>query len=648
MNIEYYIKEFGKIRKDRLISFKKPPHDNFIEKYANFFTEEFQESEYLDNLVFTKDQSKYSLERVTENTHSFQSLGLAKAKAINPANNDNDIERFKRNFKNLIKPLSSNKYDDIKARLKATKKELKYWGISSLSEIIGQCFSMEFVFFNFRDKEALKFLNIEIKGRKDELNQYITYQKIIDKDIKPIYEEIIWNKLNPWERYAIGLEIDQFFNWIYDEYIRVRGNLYVEGNEVLNILHSKINDISIKNYFSIKHIEIENIQKSNEIYILGENGVGKTLLLQAIMLATKWHTIQASDGKTSGKLREFYQRRENQQLEIIVRGDDTNKIQSQNTSDDIRTEFIVKNESNKDDFTKRSLKNIFAYGVNRSRSDRDEKPEFLTLFGEGKVLKNPIEWLIRLDSLETKIKLYKAENPKQSLPSNLDKPHISLEIIKEFLKEILLESIEINIEYNDVIFIENGTNNLTINQLADSYKSVFVWVVDLIARLSENQPNAKNLEDFKGVVLIDELDLFLHVKWAQKIVSNLRKWFKGIQFIITTHSPILVLSASKDAVFYKLYKEDGETKITEPIKGLSDLMLNALVTSPLFGLSSARSKVFKNVENISNDDYLMVKIQQVLEERIAKNPQANEDDYLDWAREELEKELINSNNLLYP
>jgi predicted ATP-binding protein involved in virulence len=643
MNLEYYIKEFGEVRKERFESFRKSPHDDFIVKYARFFTDEFQKAEYLENLVFKGGE--YSLEKIAENTHSLQSLGLAKAKATNSANNDNDIERFKRNLKNLIKePFQRDKYEDIKVRLKIAKKELKYWGISTLSEIIGQCFPNDFVFFNSRDREALKFLGIGITGRKDELNQYISYQKIIDRDIKPIYKQIIWDELLENERYAIGLEIDQFFSWVYDEYVKTRSNLITNGNEVFDVLYSELDGISIKNYFSIKDIEIDNLRKSNEIYILGENGVGKTLFLQAIILATKWHTLENSDSETSGKLRKFYQNKINEQLEINVRGSDTNKTK-RTDNEDIRTEFILKNNK---DFAEKSLKNIFGYGVNRECADGEPKHDFLTLFGEKQVLKNPIDWLTDLYNFERDIKLFKLENPNTELPLALQKPHIPLEVIKTFIGEILIDKVEIEVDYKNVIFTEDKTKNLSIDGLADGYKSVFTWVVDLIARLSENQSNVRELRDFKGVVLIDELDLLLHVKWAQRIVSDLRSWFKGIQFIITTHSPILVLSASKDAIFYKLYKEDGETKITEPIKGLSDLMLNSLVTSPLFGLNSARSKVFKNVENISNDDYLMLKIHQILEERIAKEPEVKEDDYLEWAREELEKELLNSNNLLYP
>lgn len=636
MNIEYYIKEFGAIRKERFASFKKSPHDDFINKYARFFTDEFQKPEYLENLVFTGGE--YSLEKIAEHTHSFQNSKAAKSIAINSANNNYDIGRFKRNFRNLIKPFTENKYIDLKERIKKANKELHYWGFSTLSEIVGQCYPNDFVFFNPNNREAIHFLGIKINGR-GELNRYVSYQKIIEKEIKPLYEKNIWNNLNESERYSIGIEIDQFFSWIYEKYIKTKTNLYTNGNTVLDILYSELDGISIKNYFSIKSIQLDNLKKSDEIYILGENGVGKTLFLQAIILATKWHIIENSDGKTSGKLRDFYQNKENERLEIIVRGSDTNKTKDVD-NEDIRTEFVLNNEKN---ISKKALKNIFAYGINRVRSNKEPKPEFLTLFGESQVLKNPIDWLTDLHNFEQKIELFRLKNPNTELPLELQKPHIPLETIKNFIKKILIDNVEIEVDYNKVYFTENKTKNLTIDQLADGYKSVFIWVVDLIARLSENQPNVSELKDFKGVVLIDELDLFLHVKWAQKIVSMLRDWFKGIQFIITTHSPILVLSASKDAVFYKLYKENGETKITEPIKGLSDLMLNGLVTSPLFGLNSARSKVFKNVENISNDDYITFKIHQALSKRMEEKPSATEDDFMKWIEEELEKELANQN-----
>ncbi len=49
-----------------------------------------------------------------------------------------------------------------------------------------------------------------------------------------------------------------------------------------------------------------------------------------------------------------------------------------------------------------------------------------------------------------------------------------------------------------------------------------------------------------GVVLIDELDVHLHPKWQRGVVETLRKIFPRIQFITTTHSPFIVQSLRED------------------------------------------------------------------------------------------------------
>ena len=47
---------------------------------------------------------------------------------------------------------------------------------------------------------------------------------------------------------------------------------------------STIDEINIKNFFSIKELYLTDLKNKKEIYIVGENGDGKTLLLQAISL----------------------------------------------------------------------------------------------------------------------------------------------------------------------------------------------------------------------------------------------------------------------------------------------------------------------------------------------------------------------------
>jgi hypothetical protein len=98
------------------------------------------------------------------------------------------------------------------------------------------------------------------------------------------------------------------------------------------------------------------------------------------------------------------------------------------------------------------------------------------------------------------------------------------------------------------------------------------------------------------------------------------------------------LGASKDAVFYKLYKEDGVTKISQPISKVSNLMLNALITSPLFDLESAQALSYdQDKEELdTSDDYLYFKIHQEIKNRIKKMKNITEEKILDMIKEELD------------
>jgi predicted ATP-binding protein involved in virulence len=43
-----------------------------------------------------------------------------------------------------------------------------------------------------------------------------------------------------------------------------------------------------------------------------------------------------------------------------------------------------------------------------------------------------------------------------------------------------------------------------------------------------------------GLVLIDEVDMHLHPAWQQSVLAALRRAFKNMQFIVTTHSPQVI------------------------------------------------------------------------------------------------------------
>jgi len=322
-----------------------------------------------------------------------------------------------------------------------------------------------------------------------------------------------------------------------------------------------IKDISIKNYFFLEDIELINLHNHKEIYIVGENGDGKTLFLQALTLALRGNEETVNHLIKSTRNR----------MKLSIH--DSN-------GDEYR---YIKNDN--------SYKNVVAYGVHRSRYKGNKNIKgYLGLFESELVLNNIETWLkdLRIAELE------KSESS------------ISLSIVKEMLNEILdgnIDDIKIG---QEVIFRERGTE-VTINELSEGYKSVIIWVGDLLSRLSTLQPNVQSTKEFRGVVLVDEIDLHLHPKWGYSIVEKLRNWFPNIQFIFTTHSPTVILGASKDAIFFKIYKEDGVSKISQPVDNIKNLMANSVTTSPLFNLDDAKAR-YSDEDVDTSDDFLYSKI----------------------------------------
>jgi len=333
-----------------------------------------------------------------------------------------------------------------------------------------------------------------------------------------------------------------------------------------------IDKIELSNFFCIDHIKIDNLKNKKEIYIVGENGEGKTIFLQGLLLALKGN-------HNGGEIINFIKQnpRRNYSLKAI---DDQNQEYSFSEKKPGR-EFMAKN--------------VFAYGVHRSRNDSDKADQYgyLTLVEYDGYLKNPVKWLQYLHHKE------KAG----------EKPPINLDIAIQMLKSLLNENVEIEVSPDKVIFTERQTK-VEFSQLADGYKSVLIWCCDLLEKLAKHQPQAKQSKDFKGIVLLDEIELFLHPRWKYKIARNLRHWFPLIQFVFSTHSTTVIQGASKDAVFYKVFKENGITKISQPVSKISGLMINTIVTSPLFDLSTAAAAAFEQdiperlTSHIFNNDIL--------------------------------------------
>lgn len=341
---------------------------------------------------------------------------------------------------------------------------------------------------------------------------------------------------------------------------------------------SFLTQIDIKEFFSIDEIILHSLKDKKEIYIVGENGDGKTLLLQAIAVGVK--------GTFEDGLKEF--RAKENEYDVII--------------------------ENKEDIEN----NFFAYGASRNNfcQIKSDTTGYLSLFSGEYDLKSPIEWLIEL---------YNAQNAKEEIV-------ISLDDAIELLRYLLNKDVDIEVNYKNVIFKEKNSK-VTFNQLSAGYKGIITIICDLIARLSEKQ-QVEDIAKFQGVVLIDEVELHLHPKWKYNFMKKLRDTFPLIQFIVTTHSPTVILGASKEAVFYKIYKDNGKVAISNQIPN-EGYTSNSLVSSPLFDMETITSRDYNKA--ISSDDYIYEKIHKVVAKKIEENINVDEEALLKLIDEELDK-----------
>jgi predicted ATP-binding protein involved in virulence len=116
-----------------------------------------------------------------------------------------------------------------------------------------------------------------------------------------------------------------------------------------------------------------------------------------------------------------------------------------------------------------------------------------------------------------------------------------------------------------IMTIDKHGESLNVGQLSQGEKSLMALVGDIARRLAMMNPALENPLHGNGIVLIDEVDLHLHPKWQRTLISRLTSTFPNCQFILTTHSP-LVISDSKDVLCYLL--DHGEISVVDDLYGL--------------------------------------------------------------------------------
>ncbi len=221
----------------------------------------------------------------------------------------------------------------------------------------------------------------------------------------------------------------------------------------------------------------------------------------------------------------------------------------------------------------------------------------LTLFNEGAVLPEGAVWVSKLAWREAEEQKKKPGRNGRSHGTEGDAA-VLMKGLTHLLRRpgILPHAAKLASVSPEGIFFSVGPGSpRPILHLSDGYKSILSIIFDLL-RYMEQAYGPGNVFDSKGkvlppaVVLVDEIDIHLHPTWQQQIGVSLKRSFPNVQFIVTTHSPIVCQAADSVTVLRRGVGEQLEG--TELDRMRYGNILDALSTG-IFGEDVARSKVSK-------------------------------------------------------
>ncbi|WP_342316697.1 AAA family ATPase [Lysobacter sp. FW306-1B-D06B] len=139
----------------------------------------------------------------------------------------------------------------------------------------------------------------------------------------------------------------------------------------------------------------------------------------------------------------------------------------------------------------------------------------------------------------------------------------------------------------EYLFDVSGVD-IPFRALSDGFRAYVGWIGDMLFHLCMGAPRGRKLVDNKGVVLIDEIDLHQHPEWQRLVLPRLSAALPNVQFIVSTHSPLVVGSLQRQNMQRLEVTTTGTVSrmLPERVHGKS---AGQILLSPYFGLASTRA-----------------------------------------------------------
>jgi len=137
-------------------------------------------------------------------------------------------------------------------------------------------------------------------------------------------------------------------------------------------------------------------------------------------------------------------------------------------------------------------------------------------------------------------------------------------------------------EDNRLIVDEYGRSQ-PLDELSSGFKSVVAITADIMDVMYEVWNGMTSAQAF---ILIDEIDAHLHPSWRLAVVEALRDTFPLAQFLMTTHDPLPLRGLAEGEIVILDRNEDGIRLERPTVRAVNGMTVDQILTSDLFGLET--------------------------------------------------------------